>query len=157
MALFGGNKSSNVEGPYQIFNGVTTTATATSHTSTDSVACRGAKAVYFIVYDSTRASSAVITSITPQVVNKSGLTAVASNAGWGAGAYSVTISTGTWSLAQGAVGVLTPPVVLNSANNLGIGMGYHGRIFCESAGVIVVSATGVNPSTIRCDVFVVWV
>jgi hypothetical protein len=142
-----------MEGPFNLFSSVTTTATATTHTSTDYVFCRGAKAVHIVVYNKSKDSTATInTGTVPMVVTELGTLAVAGNAGIATGVDCQVPATGIGlQLRQGA----TMSALAPGGTTAGLAAG-NGRIAVYAIGAVVITSTGVAQNEMVANAYVVW-
>lgn len=147
--LRGGRNRKGVEFVSNIFDTNTATATSTTTTSTNYVACQGAKAVYFIIYDKTHAASTAFTSATPLcLTHPQGSAFSAANVGGGVNYISpgngVTASNGGVLAVYGASH--TTPTSVTAPNVIPV----------YALGCTVTWGAGVTPANIACDAVIVW-
>lgn len=151
MAIRGGNNTAGKgwEGPYNLFTSVAT-ATATANVTQDQVVCRGARAVYFVVYDKTWASTATLAANTAPraVVQAGGTEASALNIGAG---VSMSLPNAGMSLQNGVV-----LLVLPYGSSATAPTSFPARIATHAVGLDLRTSAGVAPANLACDAYVQW-
>lgn len=151
MGYRGGFGSSGVplEGPFNLNTSVAT-ATATTVAAGDSVLCRGARAVYFVIYDKTFASASTFGTSTCSAITQPGGTAASVLNDF---ADCVIHIPGGVTAAVGGIMSITPR---SSSQAAGSVTDRSGRLMMYALTPSAVFAAGVTPANIAIDAYVDW-